>query len=73
LTTDVDALQQRTDDLAQTPAREWSIFQAVIENTQAQLAYLDPQLNFVWVNTAYARGADPIKTKKEAAYVQQGE
>ena len=29
----------------------------VMESTQAQVAYLDPQLNFVLVNSAYARGS----------------
>jgi PAS domain S-box-containing protein len=34
-----------------------SVFQAILESTPTQLAYLDWQLNIVWVNDAYARGS----------------
>jgi PAS domain S-box-containing protein len=35
---------------------ERDILRTIIENTGAQLAYLDPELNFVQVNSAYVRG-----------------
>jgi PAS domain S-box-containing protein len=37
------------------------ILQAIMDNTHAQLAYLDPQFNFVLVNAAYARGSGHTK------------
>jgi len=37
--------------------REEQIRRTVMENTGAQLAYLDPEFNFVMVNSAYAKGS----------------
>lgn len=37
--------------------REKETLQITIENTHTQLAYLDPQFNFVKVNSAYAKGS----------------
>ncbi len=31
--------------------------QAVLDHTHVQIAYLDPQFNFLYVNAAYARGS----------------
>ncbi|NPV89634.1 MAG: PAS domain S-box protein [Firmicutes bacterium] len=36
--------------------KERRILNAVIENTETQLVYLDPEFNFIWVNLAYAKG-----------------
>jgi len=38
--------------------REEQIRRTVMENTGAQLAYLDPEFNFVMVNSAYAKGSE---------------
>ncbi len=35
---------------------ERDMLAAIIENTDTQLAYLDTEFNFVWVNSAYAQG-----------------
>jgi len=35
--------------------REARLLEAIVENTDAHLVYLDPEFNFIWVNTAYAR------------------
>ncbi len=37
--------------------REKNALEAIMENTSAQLAYLDPQFNFIEVNSAYATGS----------------
>ncbi len=37
------------------------ILHAIMENTNAQLAYLDPQFNFIAVNAAYAQGSGYTK------------
>lgn len=42
-----------TDELA----AERGVLQAIMENTDAHLAYLDPEFNFVAVNSTYARGS----------------
>jgi PAS domain S-box-containing protein len=47
---------EQIEELAASLARERDVLQTVMENTQAQLAYLDPNLNFLLVNTAYERG-----------------
>ena len=49
--------RQRTQDLAADLEEERHILQTIMENTHAHLAYLDPQLNFVRVNSAYAQGS----------------
>jgi PAS domain S-box-containing protein len=36
---------------------EREVLKTIMEHTQAQLAYLDPQFNFVTVNSAYATGS----------------
>jgi PAS domain S-box-containing protein len=43
--------------LAQALEKEWHTLQAIMESTHAQLAYLDPDFNFVRVNSAYAQGS----------------
>jgi PAS domain S-box-containing protein len=49
--------RQSMQDLAEILERERHTLQATMENTHAHLAYLDPDLNFVRVNSAYARGS----------------
>jgi PAS domain S-box-containing protein len=49
--------RQSIEDLVRGLEREQDILQTIMENTHAQLAYLDPQFNFVRVNSAYANGA----------------
>jgi PAS domain S-box-containing protein len=49
--------RQSTEELARTLEREQDTLQTIMENTHAHLAYLDPQFNFVRVNSAYAWGA----------------
>jgi PAS domain S-box-containing protein len=49
--------RQRAEELAATIQRERDILQAVMESTQAQVAYLDPDFRFVLVNSAYAQGS----------------
>jgi len=44
-------------ELAEVLEKERHTLQTIMENTHAHLAYLDPQLNFVRVNSAYAKGA----------------
>ncbi len=44
-------------EMAENLARERTTLQTIMENTHAQLAYLDPDFTFVRVNAAYARGA----------------
>jgi PAS domain S-box-containing protein len=53
----VQQQRQRSQELAETLERERDILQAIMENTHTQLAYLDPQFNFLRVNTAYAQGS----------------
>ena len=43
--------------LADELAAERSVLKAIMENTSAHLAYLDPDFNFVAVNSTYARGS----------------
>jgi len=40
---------------AQERERQAALLEAIAENTEAHLVYLDPDFNFVWVNTAYAK------------------
>lgn len=56
VTDDVLARRQ-VQELAATLARERDALQTIMENTQAQLAYLDPQFRFVRVNSTYAQGS----------------
>ncbi len=53
----VEEQRRQTEELARLLARERDILQTLMENTPAQLAYLDPDFNFVQVNSAYARGS----------------
>jgi PAS domain S-box-containing protein len=53
----VQQQRQRAQELAETLERERDTLQTIMENTYTQLAYLDPQFNFLRVNTAYAQGA----------------
>ncbi len=55
--TERERQRQRAEELSRTLAHERDMLRVVIENTSAHLAYLDPQFNFVWVNTTYARGS----------------
>lgn len=57
LLTKVEQERQRAEDLASTLKSERDILRVVKENTRAHLAYLDPQFNFVMVNSAYAQGS----------------
>ena len=45
------------------PTQEHNMLAAMMDNTDIHLAYLDSEFNFVWVNTAYARGTG--RTKEE--------
>jgi PAS domain S-box-containing protein len=49
--------RQAIEDLVQDLERERETLQTIMENTYTQLAYLDPDFNFVRVNTAYATSA----------------
>jgi PAS domain S-box-containing protein len=49
--------QQSVEDLVRSLEQERQTLQTIMENTPAQLAYFDPEFNFVRVNAAYARGA----------------
>jgi PAS domain S-box-containing protein len=49
--------QDHTARLAQDLRRERDLLETIMENTHAQLAYLDSQFNFVRVNAAYAESA----------------
>ncbi|MBN1661551.1 MAG: PAS domain-containing sensor histidine kinase [Anaerolineae bacterium] len=49
--------REEIEKLAGNLAREWAILQTIMENTPANLAYLDAEFHFVRVNTAYARHA----------------
>ncbi|MHB1017128.1 MAG: PocR ligand-binding domain-containing protein [Coriobacteriia bacterium] len=51
-----DALGSQTRSARQL-ATERGVLQAIIENTDTCLAYLDPDFNFVAVNSTYARGS----------------
>ncbi len=56
LLTQVEQERWRAETLAESLQKERDVLQAIMENTQAQLAYLDPQFNFIRVNLAYAQG-----------------
>ncbi len=49
--------RQHTEELAKDLEREKEILEATMENTHAQLAYLDPDFKFIRVNSAYATGS----------------
>ena len=52
---------QTVEDLVRNLEQERQILQTIMENTPAQLAYLDPEFNFVRVNAAYAEGSGHSK------------
>lgn len=49
--------RERIASLAAAQARERDLLKAVMENTKAQLAFLDTEFNFVLVNSAYEAGS----------------
>jgi PAS domain S-box-containing protein len=49
--------RQKMKSLADSLTNERAILRAMMENTSMQIAYLDPQFNFVRVNSAYATGS----------------
>jgi len=49
--------RQSMQDLAEILERERHTLQTIMENTHAHLAYLDPDFNFVRVNSPYAQGS----------------
>jgi PAS domain S-box-containing protein len=53
--------ERQAGELTRILKRERDILQTLMENTPAQLAYLDPEFNFVRVNAAYAQGAGYTK------------
>ena len=57
LLAEVNAQRERAQSLAADLQRERDKLQTIMENTHAQLAYLDADFTFVHVNTAYAQGA----------------
>jgi len=57
LLTQIQQDRQQTKELARVLDRERHMLQTIMENTHAHLAYLDAQLNFVKVNSAYAQGS----------------
>ncbi|MBN1249232.1 MAG: PAS domain S-box protein [Anaerolineae bacterium] len=54
---------RRAERLARRLARERETLEAIMESTNAQIAYLDADFNFLRVNAAYARSC--AKTKAE--------
>lgn len=57
----VTAERSVAEELALTLERERDILQAIMNNTGAQVAYLDPNMRFVRVNTAYEQGSGHLK------------
>jgi PAS domain S-box-containing protein len=55
--TDQVLAHRKVQELAESLAQERDVLQTIMENTPAQLAFLDPEFNFVRVNAAYAEGA----------------
>jgi PAS domain S-box-containing protein len=55
----VQVTEARADleEVATALERERDVLQTIMESTHAQLAYFDPQFNFVRVNSAYAQGS----------------
>jgi PAS domain S-box-containing protein len=49
--------QESIAELAASLERERDTLQTIMENTHAQLAYLDPDFNFIRVNSAYAQSS----------------
>jgi PAS domain S-box-containing protein len=55
--TDEDGTIRSMEDLVRGLEQEHEILQTIMENTHAQLAYLDTDFRFVRANSAYAEGA----------------
>ncbi len=53
----VEQERERAEALARTVKEERDTLDTIMENTRTHLAYLDPQFNFVRVNSTYARGS----------------
>jgi PAS domain S-box-containing protein len=53
--------RQSVEDLARSLEQERQLLETIMEKTPAQLAYLDPEFNFVRVNAAYAEGSGHSK------------
>lgn len=53
----VNQERQHIEHLADTLKKERDTLEVIVANTGAQLAYLDTDFNFVWVNAAYAKSA----------------
>ena len=49
-------LIDRFEELLRRLARNRDMLKAVMENTGTMLVFLDPEFNFVFVNSAYVRG-----------------
>ena len=49
--------RQQTEELARALEEERDVLEVIMENTGAQVAYLDPEFNFIRVNSAYAKGS----------------
>jgi PAS domain S-box-containing protein len=49
--------RREIEAMAEAIGHERSVFDTVLENTFAELAYLDPEFNFIMVNSAYAEGS----------------
>lgn len=60
-TAELDVSNRLRSDLALRLTTEGEILQAIMDNTHAQLAYLDPDFNFILVNAAYAKGSGHTK------------
>ena len=54
---EAEQARQAVQSLADSLTNEQAILRAMMENTSVQIAYLDPQFNFVRVNSAYASGS----------------
>jgi len=53
----VNSERQRIEKLAENLQQETSTLKIIMENTEAQLAYLDPDFRFIQVNSAYVKGS----------------
>jgi PAS domain S-box-containing protein len=57
LLTQIEQERRRVEELAGALARERDMLRVIMENTYAQLVYLDPDFNFVQFNTPYVEGS----------------
>jgi PAS domain S-box-containing protein len=57
LLTEINKQRRRAEKLAADLTQERDTLQTIMENTHAQLAYLDADFNFLRVNTAYTDGS----------------